>query len=597
MGESSITLRRRWIVCGVCVVIGAALLIFSGCVSGGVLRRTLQLADGGKPLADIVIAPDADESLKFAAAELKEHLDKITGGDFAIVNSPREGKKQLAISLAPRLAKQEVRISFFDSGVTLESGAHPEYAVSDFLWDYCGVRWLDPTDAGTVIPRDSSLSVRRLAYAARPFAKGRNPTGAYAPELWDRGTPGWTNYLHVAYPSAFANRTFADAVREISRRKALFLRRMKTGGEVTHACHSFYDWYDRFWDKGHPKFERFEPDYFAKGYESDARPPQLCYSNPAVVRQAVADIRSYFDNVAKGGSGKWGKDVCCVEPMDNRTFCKCERCSRQYHPELKNLKSQQSDCWFRFVNAVAKEIAKSHPGKKISTLAYGSHCSPPSFMIEPNVVVHFCYCCNRIPYTGRGRIEVLQLREWRETYPDRPFGLWLYNTFPKERMNRKAGVNCFPGFFARVLAEEYALFDELQISENIYNCGFVDDYEDFLSLRWMWNPREPLAVLENDYFSSYGRAAAPLRKFYRIVEERYCNRANYPSDFLATDFHQSEDIAWKVLGTPAVMRELKALMEEAERLADTPQAKARVANWRAGIYEYMRQGAAEARKE
>ena len=38
-------------------------------------------------------------------------------------------------------------------------------------------------------------------------------------------------------------------------------------------------------------------------------------------------------------------------------------------------------------------------------------------------------------------------------------------------------------------------------------------------------------------------------------------------------------------------------MEEAERLADTPQAKARVANWRAGIYEYMRQGAAEARKE
>ena len=102
MGESAITLRRRWIVCGVCVVIGAALLFFSGCVSGGVLRRTLRLADGGKPLADIVIAPDADENLKFAAAELKEHLDKITGGDFAIVNSPREGKKHGGVSAGPR---------------------------------------------------------------------------------------------------------------------------------------------------------------------------------------------------------------------------------------------------------------------------------------------------------------------------------------------------------------------------------------------------------------------------------------------------------------------------------------------------------------
>jgi hypothetical protein len=28
-------------------------------------------------------------------------------------------------------------------------------------------------------------------------------------------------------------------------------------------------------------------------------------------------------------------------------------------------------------------------------------------------------------------------------------------------------------------------------------------------------------------------------------------------------------------------------MAEAERLADTPLAKARVANWRAGIFDYM----------
>lgn len=582
----------------------ALFTLLAGCaaVRDAMPRSAILLASNGVPLADIVIAPNADENLKFAAGELKEHLDKITGGSFAVVSKPAPGRKQLRVSLSRRLARQEVRISFTDFGVSLESGEHPEYAVWDFLWNYCGVRWLDPTDAGTVIPSNPSLSVRRCDYSSRPFAKGRTPTGTYSPELWENGTTGWTNYLHVAYPSAFAKGSFEDAVREISRRKGLFLRRMKTGGEVTFACHSFTWWYDRFWYKDRPKFERFMPDYFAKGYPDKKTPPQLCYSNPDVIRQTIADVRSYFDTGRyKPGAGddgpdyKWGRDVCCLEPLDNYLFCKCDRCAKQYRPELEEMKSQHSDYWFRFVNAVAKEVAKSHPGKKISTLAYYTHTGAPSFKLEPNVVVHFCFMCNRMPYTARNDVEAMQLREWRAAYPDRPFGLWLYHTFPKEHTVRFREGNCFPGFFARALCAEYALFDELDISENIYNCGFVDDYENFLSLRWMWDPREPLKSLEADYFSSYGRAADPIRRFYRIVEERYCNPLNYPREFLDNYYFQTTDIAWNVLGTADVMRDLKALMEEAERLADTPLAKARVANWRAGIFEYMRAGAAASR--
>lgn len=590
----------------VCSIVAfAALLVFlPGCLMtrDAAGRGSLPLADGGVPLVDIAVAPDAGEDVLFAANELKEHLDRIVGGSFAVVSRPAVGRKRIRIACAPSLAKQEVRISFSGDGVELESGGHPEYAVWDFLWNCCGVRWLDPTDAGTVIPVDPSLSVRRRDFADRPFAKGREPTGGYSPELWEKGTPGWTNYLQVAYPSAFRNRSFADAEREISRRKALFLRRMKSGGEPVRACHSFGWWYDRFWYRDRPKFERFEPDYFAKGY-GDVRktPPQLCYSSPDVIKQTVADARAYFDtgHYRPGDDGEpayqWGRDVCCIEPLDNISFCLCERCARQYRPELEELKSQHSDYWFGFVNAVAREIAKSHPGKKISTLAYATHTGVPSFRLEPNVVVHFCFMCNRMPYTRRNDVEAMQLREWREACPGRPLGLWLYNTFPKEHTVRFREGNCFPGFFARALRAEYALFHELDISENIYNCGFVDDYENFLSLRWMWNPKEPLETLESEYFSSYGGAAGPLRRFYRIVEERYCSPRSYPREFLENYYFQTTDIAWNSLGTDDVMRELGDLMEEAERRADTPMAKARVANWRAGIYEYMRAGAAEAK--
>ena len=592
---------------GVMAAVGVVLMLFVGCAADNFGSAILSygkllLAYGGKSLADIVVAPDADQNVRFAADELKLHLDKITGASFAIVSRPVKGRNVLRIAYNPKLEKQELSIAFSNDGVALESGGIPEYAVWDFLRDYCGVKWLDPTDAGTIIPVNPNLAVKRKDRKDKPFAKGRNPGNmfngrtvntAYSPELWTAGSPGWTNYLHVAYPSAFANgRSFADAKREIDRRKNLFLRRMKAGGEIANANHSFYWWYSRFWDKASPKFERFRPELFAKGYEKSKEPPQLCYSNPEVISQTVADIRDYFDNGGYrslyrniGRTGyQWGEDTYCVEPMDNGSFCKCEKCARQYHPELKDVNAQYSDYWFHFVNTVAKEIAKSHPGKKISTLAYGSRCGVPSFKLEPNVVVHFCFTCNRIPYAKRKETEVNQLRDWRAAYPKQLFGLWLYNTFPKERADRVTHVNCFPGFFAHVLKDEYELLNGLDISENIFNCGFVDDYENYLSLRWMWNPKESFKTLEADYFSSYGAAATSIKKFYGIVEERYCMSANYPKDFLDKYAHQTAHIAWDVLGTADIVHDLGVLMMEAEGLADTPLAKARVANWKVGTH-------------
>ena len=568
----------------------------AGCVS--VARRPpFELARYGAALADIVVPGHADENVRFAADELKRHLDLITGADFAFVRAPVPGRASIIVAYARDLEAQELRIAFAGSSIRLESGAYPEYAAWDFLHDYCGVSWLDPTDAGTVVPHDPDLCVEARGKVGRPFFRGRAMGGwsggrsfsGYSPELWERDSPGWTNYVRTAYPSVFAKGAFENPYAEIARRQGLFLRRMKAGGELCRTGHSFYGWYDRFWRRKGPKFERWRPELFAKGYDDMPAPPQLCYSNPETIAQAVADVRDYFDN----GGTSWGDGSCCLEPMDNAMFCGCERCVRQYRPELRSVNAEHSDYWFRFVNAVAREVAKTHPGKTVTTLAYWSHTGAPSFRLEPNVEVHFCFTYNRMPYASVGwRREVRQLREWRREYPGREFGLWLYNTFPKERVNGAAKFNVFPGFFARALCDEYALFRELDISKNVYNCGFVDDYENFLSLRWMWNPLEDLVDLEDEYFSSYGAAAGPIREFYRIVEGRYSNPATYAFDKRGRDPHQTPEIAWGYLGTSGVMRRLAALMAEAERLADTPLAKSRVANWRRGVWEYMLAGAA-----
>ena len=61
-------------------------------------------------------------------------------------------------------------------------------------------------------------------------------------------------------------------------------------------------------------------------------------------------------------------------------------------------------------------------------------------------------------------------------------------------------------------------------------------------------------------------------------------------DWIVTKAHQTAEIAWGVLGTDEVMQRLETLMDEAERIADTPIAKARVANWKYGVWDYMREG-------
>ena len=55
-------------------------------------------------------------------------------------------------------------------------------------------------------------------------------------------------------------------------------------------------------------------------------------------------------------------------------------------------------------------------------------------------------------------------------------------------------------------------------------------------------------------------------------------------------FHQTEELAWKHLGTEKRMLELGALIEQAKALAATELEKERVGTWERGVWEYMKEG-------
>lgn len=600
--------------------LGLAAVCLTGCTAIKEQPENVALARNGKPLADIVIAENADKAARFAAQELQYHLKQITGGDFLIVTdaSPRSGFEiRVGESKRTALGKKDFRLqeyvvdvepgfiellgydkndngkftcSIMEKGVSgsgwpsMYEAQGTMYAVYDFLENQCGVKWLDSTDYGTDIPKNPNLTVPVGKKRTEPFMSYRGGTidWSYEPLLWKRGSEGEKRYNRAAYGNP----------KNMQTQKLLFLLRRRAGGDFAPANHSFYNFYERFLLKDHKNFESYKPQYFAKGYTGE--PPQLCYSNPETLEQVVKDIRNYFDN---GGYKKtyrgigrtgyiWGENYFCLEPMDNSSFCRCPDCMREYEPGRTKDHSSQSTHWFRFVNKVAEEIKKSHPQKKITTLAYAEHEGlPTGFKLEDNVVVYFCISANRMPYLKLLPSQLNRMAEWRKAYPDQPLAMWLYNTFPKEIADN-GNFHCFPGFFAHETERQYRIFKDLNIRAGVFHCGFFGETDNYQHLKYMMDPTPGADAVLDGYFASFGKAGKPLREYYDIVEKRYCDPGNYPEG----TGHQTVRLAWGVLGNAETMKRLGELMDKAEKAAETDTEKARVNLWKLGVYDYMKEG-------
>ncbi|MBO7721786.1 MAG: DUF4838 domain-containing protein [Kiritimatiellae bacterium] len=618
-------------------ILAAALVAF---MAGSAAGET-KLAENGKALAKIVIAKDCVRAAKFAADDLKWHLDGITGANFEIVTddqlatiTPKPetlvfvGESSLTKAKNAAFAKQEFTVDVAPGRIELAGrdkedrnlkdyryvydaekgldlrgvpGMYDEqgtlYAVYDFLEKELGAVWADAPDCGTVLPRRPTLAVKTGTRRLKPFMAYRGGTfgqgDGYVPTLTHRKRLERKAYEDMAYLN--------DTDRKS--RKTLFLLRNRAGGDRRPCNHSFYWCYDRFYYKGGERFIAYHPDWFAQGYHG--KPPQMCYSNPEFIRQTIEDVRAYFDVggytnrytnqgvpcSAKNPVASWGRDFYALEPMDSGSFCKCPRCTAEY--EMNRPGSEiHSTHWFKFVNKVAKEIGKSHPDKRISTLAYATHMGlPTDIRLEPNVVVYFCLSCNRGPMHGGLKTQLKQLRDWHAAYPDCEFGLWLYNTFPLE-FCQNGGYNCFPGFFMHVAEEEYRIFKECKVTSGIFHCGFNGETDNYMQLKWMFDPDRRAEDMLREYFLPAGKGARPLMDFYRLVERRYTDLSLLPKK---GDSKSGPEMAWGVRGNAETMAELGRLMSEAEEAVKGGTAAERkfVALWKQAVWKWMQAGRAE----
>ena len=439
------------------------------------------------------------------------------------------------------------------------------YAAYDFIERFLDVRWYGPNETSVIIPSQKTLAVKGADVRRSPALK-------YRDALWSGNWP----FMKGQWGGTTQSEIF------------LFWRRLRLGGEKWAGNHTF----------NRKTFDTVftDPEYQAQG---PGRGKQLCYTNPKLVEKVAQIARDYFDGKANAPEGwKAVGDYFALIPDDNENFCQCDKCT-ELRRSGKDMRTGQfssgsiSNYFFSFVNAVAREVRKTHPNKYIATLAYWNYAyHPRGFEMEPNVSIAPClHTCMYAIHKEIRENDMKLYKEWLEK-TKAPIFLWNYYHHPMEPAVIEK-FKCFPNVMVHETARSMRMFIEDGI-RGIFICGEQDMLEGYVIAKLWDDPSQDVDVILNEFFHRYfGEAEKPMKRFYLEIEKIACDPKNYYPPCRRKNGIDWKNVAWTQLGTAERMKRLGAFIDEAEALARTEQEKRRVGLWHDAIWKWMEDGRAE----
>jgi len=220
-------------------------------------------------------------------------------------------------------------------------------------------------------------------------------------------------------------------------------------------------------------------------------------------------------------------------PGDGTAFCECERCRAldvvgdQWSHVDKEPKPVLTERWLTFVNAVARRLRQTHPGKSLYTIAYHQTFRPPDPAIirpEPNVMIQVVNSRpNYVSFVHRledARIqEHVKFRAGMEQWLSAtPAGCMVYQYTPHSQFR------CMPApaprkFIADVkyLWRAGAIGYEGQSGAGAWGLYGINLYA---IAKATWDPSVDADALIRDYCqSAFHEAAEPMIRFLAALEE------------------------------------------------------------------------------
>jgi hypothetical protein len=542
------------------------------------------------PKATIVVGKGASKGERFAAHELQIYVFRSTG---AALTVRREGEAIAGSIIAvgrcqfneqadlglDRLVREGFRIK--TTGHVLSIAGTDDtgtlFGVYAFLEEFLGIRWLWPGELGEVVPETRSIKIDQVDVTQEPDFKWRNrgPGGA----LWG-ATSGPTEMR--------ARERLLGITRAHQLEVRLWEQRNQWGGMRIYGGHAMGEVYD---PKKHGKTH---PEYYALVDGKRAVPGddydykhngQVCTSNPKVIRIAVEWIRNFFDEHPD-------YDAVHLTMDDGSGFCECDECRALDSGEVytrpgidaEELKKDPTrfekrvltDRVYTYLNEVAREVQKTHPGKYVVSMAYSRYMMPPT-KIRPHPFVIPQYCMWSAYRFSNDRLRD-ELQGIAAGWADKSERVGIYEYF----------VNgSWPGMHRlcpHLLGDSIKFLYEqgIDLYQTQSGDGFgVNGINYYVAGRLLWDTSLDVDAVLDDFFQKgFGGAAGPIKEFHHRLEAAW-SRAT--ADGNQVSCYSIEETSLLEYLTPGLLRQCRQDLDEAERLADSAEIRRRVEFCRQGL--------------
>ncbi len=486
----------------------------------------------------VVISADASKETKDVAAELAGYLRQMTGATFEVKSG--DGKSGIVMGTLkqfpdPSLAKTLDIRNGFDGReayairtepkrVRLLGGAElgASHAAFRFL-EKLGCRWFFPGKTWEVVPNVRKLTVD-VNESSRPAVLSRR--------IW-YGWGMWDDHTYFDYYAwGRHNRMAASLPASIGEAwQSIIAENAKT-------------------------FEQ-HPEYLAL-VSGKRQGNQLCVSNPGLCALVTEWAMRQFERNS-------AVEMVSLAASDGGGQCECENCRKL---------GSTSNRVFGLANEVAQAVRKRFPGKWIGTTAYYDHCEPPSFNMEPNVLV----------MRARGfQVSKLTDDELARLWAMRSSHLGVYEYYSVYGWD----VDMFPGGKAAYLpylresipkfVRDGVIAIECESSNNwgIHGLGY------YVANRLMWNPKTDVDALISDFHEkAFGPAANTMRRYYERTQRPYFVSGNLVAQLLDDLAQASEqaksrpDVLARLDDLKIYLHYVRLTMDQGSGLLDEASSKA-----------------------
>ena len=508
---------------------------FAGCVQAIVIVKNNVAVSG------IVIAKDASAQVQAAAKTLQLYVQKSTGATLPI-STTKQGAGNLYVGKGAYSGIGKVSLD--EDGFLLQavdgnsfvilggSDWGTEFGVYDFLERFLGVRWLLPTDLGTVIPKMKTLQIPSVKIVENPVYVSR----ALSPIWIEKNTTPLNQWGRV--------------------------NRLRSRVESSHNLKNLFP--PEKYAKSNPEFYPLVKGKKVLPKDNKDQSWQPDFGAAGIADAASKEIINWFDQHKDATNYSLG-----INDSQNFNEPAANAASSRSMGQKNALGFINfSDGYYSWANDVISKVRKVYPGKKYPVLAYTSVAEPPSNKkVDKDIIPFIAF--ERIRWGSSTLKETDQALTQRWEQAAQTLG-WYDYIYGLSYLLPRVWFHSMKEYLAWGAAHKVKYY----YGELYPNWG--EGPKGWVTAKLLWNPNQDVDALLDDWYSNAaGKQGGPkLKAFYAIWEkfwsqDQFANKGNSGVFSRITFF----DPSYLLLVPDEYLTQSDKLISDAGKLAETAQQK------------------------